>query len=123
MHLAGCAMEQDSQNSNETNLNFHVFAGFLKPVVHPCRDSDTRGVETHSTCKMYADIDVAVLTEYWANRSLAVGDEEIAFPFNETTSKNNVTHSYTVNFTVYIFLPIETFLFLSIFSMCPRLRI
>lgn len=50
------------------------------------RDIDNRGVETYSSCKMYANVDTDALLEY-LNNSIEYPDHEFKLPFNETSSK------------------------------------
>lgn len=53
----------------------------------PCyRDTDNRGLETHSSCQMYANVDAHTLLEYWQNKTQHP-DYEYQFPYNETTSE------------------------------------
>lgn len=50
------------------------------------RDMDNRGVETHSSCNMYANVETQTLLEYLRNTT-EFRDREFQFPYNETTSE------------------------------------
>lgn len=57
----------------------------LKLVSIP-RDINNKGVNTHSSCQMYANMDTTALLDYIRNTT-EYPEIEHRFPYNETTSE------------------------------------